>query len=67
MNATYEEAKIQQAKYQGEGTEEYYRSQQIIVPTPAFVQPSEAGRKLQGSMGVTSQPRMTNQLLNNKR
>lgn len=40
LNSTYEEAKIQAAKYQGEGTEDYYRSQQIVVPTPSFVQTS---------------------------
>jgi hypothetical protein len=67
LNSTYEEAKIQAAKYQGEGTEDYYRSQQIVVPTPSFVQTSQAGRKLQGSLGVSTQPRMTNQLLNNRK
>jgi hypothetical protein len=59
LNATYEEAKVQAAKYQGEGTEDYYRSQNIVVPQPSFVQPSQAGRKLQGSMGVSTQPRLT--------
>lgn len=59
LNESYKEAAIQEAKYQGEGTADYYRSQQIVVPTPTHVQPSHAGRKLQGSMGVSMQPRMT--------
>lgn len=46
LNESYKEAAIQEAKYQGEGTADYYRSQQIVVPTPAYVQPSQAGRKL---------------------
>jgi|LauGreDrversion4_2_1035121.scaffolds.fasta_scaffold98461_1 dynein heavy chain len=67
LNESYKEAAIQEAKYQGEGTADYYRSQQIVVPTPAYVQPSQAGRKLQGSMGVSTQPRMTSQLLNTRK
>lgn len=38
LNSTYEEAKIQAAKYQGEGTEDYYRSQQVVVPTPNYME-----------------------------
>ena len=53
LNESYKEAAIQEAKYQGEGTADYYRSQQIVVPQPTYVQPSQAGRKLQGSMGVS--------------
>jgi hypothetical protein len=67
LNESYKEAAIQEAKYQGEGTADYYRSQQIVVPQPTYVQPSHAGRKLQGSMGVSMQPRMTSQLLNTRK
>ena len=68
LNSTYEEAKIHAAKYQGQGTEDYYRSQQVVVPTPNYMENmSQAGRKLQGSLGVSTHPRMTNQLLNNRK
>jgi hypothetical protein len=34
LNSTYDQA----AKYQGEGTEDYYRSQQVVVPTPNYME-----------------------------
>ena len=63
LNESYKVAAVEEAKYKGEGTQEYYRSQHIIVPQSTRVRPSTAGRKLQGRMGVSvGQPRMTGQL-----
>jgi len=67
LNESYKQAAIQEAKYQGEGTADYYRSQQVVIPVPADVGMSQAGRKLQGSLGVSMQPRMTSQLLNTRK
>jgi hypothetical protein len=32
MNESYQEAAIIEAKYQGEGTADYYRSQHVVIP-----------------------------------
>jgi len=34
LKTSYEEAAVQEAKYKGEGTAEYYKSQHIMVPPP---------------------------------
>ena len=63
LNESYKMAAAEEAKYKGEGTQEYYRSQHIVVPMSNKVRPNTAGRKLQGRMGVSvGQPRMTGQL-----
>jgi hypothetical protein len=36
LNESYKEAAIQEAKYKGEGTAEYYRSQNIVIPQPTY-------------------------------
>ena len=38
LKQSYEEAAIQEAKYKGEGTAEYYKSQHIMVPAPQIMQ-----------------------------
>jgi hypothetical protein len=53
LNESYKQAAVQEAKYKGEGTADYYRSQQVIIPVPADITMSNAGRKLQGSLGVS--------------
>ena len=68
LNESYREAAIEEAKYKGDGTHEFYASQHIIIPQPNYVKPSNAGRKLQGRMGVSiGQPRMTGQLMSHRR
>ena len=67
LNESYKEAGIQEAKYKGEGTADFYRSQQIVVNAPQSVEMSMAGRKLQGTLGVSIHPRMTSQLLNQRK
>jgi hypothetical protein len=42
-------AAVQEAKYKGEGTAEYYKSQHIMVPPPLV---GKAGKKLQPQMDV---------------
>lgn len=32
MNESYQEAAMVEAKYQGEGTADYYRSQHVVIP-----------------------------------
>ena len=68
LNESYREAAIEEAKYKGDGTADFYASQHIIIPQPSYVKPSNAGRKLQGRMGVSvGQPRMTGQLMHARR
>ena len=68
LNESYKEAAIQEAKYKGEGTADYYKQQQIVIPAPQYINTSTAGRKLQGSLGVpqAGQPRYASNLFNRK-
>lgn len=38
-------AAVQEAKYKGEGTAEYYKAQHIMVPPP-MVHPQKTGKQL---------------------
>lgn len=68
LNESYKQAAIEEAKYRGDGTADFYASQHIIIPQPNYVKPSNAGRKLQGRMGVSvGQPRMTGHLMSARR
>ena len=68
LNESYQHAAEKEAKYLGQGKAEYYRKQQVIIPSNPDLPQSIAGRKLQGRMGVSiGQPRMTGQLLNARR
>ncbi len=40
LKENYEEAAIEEAKYQGEGTAEYYKTQHIMVPPPQIMTPA---------------------------
>ena len=68
LNESYKEAAVQEAKYKGEGTADYYKQQQIVIPAPQYINTSTAGRKLQGSLGVpqAGQPRYASNLFNKK-
>jgi len=46
LNESYQFAAEQEAKYKGEGTAAYYRSQQIVIPQQQDLKHSNAGRKL---------------------
>ena len=39
LNDSYREAAIEEAKYKGDGTHEFYASQHIIIPQPNYVKP----------------------------
>ena len=47
LQESYKEAAAQEAKYKGEGTAEYYKSQHIMVPPPQILKgPKKGGMKL---------------------
>ena len=56
MNESYQEAAIIESKYKGEGTADYYRSMQMMVPAGSGAIPSlknrqgMPGQKFGGSM-----------------
>jgi hypothetical protein len=37
LNESYKEAAVQEAKYKGEGTADYYKQQQIVIPAPQYI------------------------------
>jgi hypothetical protein len=45
LKMSYEEAAIQESKYKGEGTAEYYKSQHIMVPPPQLIAGMKRGSK----------------------
>jgi hypothetical protein len=47
LQDSYKEAAALEAKYKGEGTAEYYKSQHIMVPPPQILQgPKKGGSRL---------------------
>lgn len=52
LKKSYEMAAIQEAKYKGEGTAEYYKAQHIMVPPP-MVHPQKTGKQLQPGLNQT--------------
>jgi hypothetical protein len=47
LKHSYELAALQEAKYKGEGTAEYYKSQHIMVPPPQIMGgPKKGGKTL---------------------
>ena len=55
LQDSYKEAAAVEAKYKGEGTAEYYKSQHIMVPPPAVMRiprKAAAGNKLLPKLGV---------------
>lgn len=52
LNESYIEAANRDAKYKGEGTAEYYKSQHIMVPPPQILTgPKKGGAKLVPKLG----------------
>lgn len=73
LQDSYKEAAQIEAKYKGEGTAEYYKSQHITVPPPQVFQPKKGSTKLvpkimQNNEGVPFIAGMasTNKILLNK-
>lgn len=46
LQDSYKEAAAVEAKYKGEGTAEYYKSQHIMVPPPQVLQGPKKGTRL---------------------
>jgi hypothetical protein len=52
LQESYKEAAAQEAKYKGEGTAEYYKSQHIMVPPPQILQgPKKGATRLVPKLG----------------
>ena len=73
LQDSYKEAAALEAKYKGEGTAEYYKSQHITVPPPQVLKPlSRGGNNLVPRMNVSQEGPLiegmasTNRILLNK-
>jgi hypothetical protein len=56
LQDSYKEAAALEAKYKGEGTAEYYKSQHITVPPPQVLKPiSKGGPVLVPRMGINEE------------
>ena len=74
LQESYKEAAAQEAKYKGEGTAEYYKSQHIMVPPPQIMKgPKKGGMQLrpkiiadQGKGSAIEGLSSTNRILLNK-